>query len=131
VCFFAGAVVERGERGVLLFDAMGLAVFCVTGASKALDFHLGPVQATILGAITGIGGGMLRDVLLREVPGVLRHELYAIPALVGAGIVAIAHVAGTSSALFTLIGAVVCFSMRLAGLRYGLDAPSPVERRRA
>jgi uncharacterized membrane protein YeiH len=125
VCFFAGALVERGERGVQFFDAMGLAVFCVTGASKALDFDLGPVQATILGAITGIGGGMLRDVLLREVPGVLRHELYAIPALLGASVVAIAHVAGSSSALFTLIGAVVCFTMRLAGLHYGIDAPSP------
>lgn len=131
VCFFAGTLVERGERGVLFFDAVGLAVFCVTGASKALDFHLGPVQATILGAITGIGGGMLRDVLLREVPVVLRHELYAIPALTGAGVVAVAHVAGTSSALFTLVGAGVCFTMRLAGLRYGLDAPSPGPRRRA
>jgi uncharacterized membrane protein YeiH len=125
VCYFAGPAVERVQRSVLVFDAMGLAVFCVTGASKALDYHLGPVQATLLGAITGIGGGMLRDVLLREIPTVLRHELYAIPALAGAGVVAIAHVAGSSSALFAVIGAVVCFAMRLAGLRYGLDAPNP------
>jgi uncharacterized membrane protein YeiH len=125
VCFFAGEAVERVQRSVLFFDAMGLAVFCVTGASKALDYHLGPIQAALLGAITGIGGGMLRDVLLREVPTVLRHELYAIPALAGAGVVAIAHVAGSSSALFAVIGAGVCFALRLVGLRYGLDAPSP------
>jgi uncharacterized membrane protein YeiH len=125
VCFFAGAAVERVQRSVLFFDAIGLAVFCVTGASKALEYHVGPVQATILGAITGIGGGMLRDVLLREIPTVLRHELYAIPALAGAGVVAIAHVAGSSSALFAVIGAGVCFAVRLAGLSYGLDAPSP------
>jgi uncharacterized membrane protein YeiH len=128
VCFFAGQAVERVERSVLFFDAMGLAVFCVTGATKALDTHLGPVQAIILGAITGIGGGMLRDVLLSEVPTVLRHDLYAIPALAGAAVVAIAHVAGSDSALFALLGAAVCFAMRLAGLHYGIDAPAPHDR---
>lgn len=128
VCFFAGHAVERLRRGVLFFDAMGLAVFCVTGASTAIDYDLGPVQAVLLGAITGIGGGMLRDVLLREVPIVLRHELYAIPALAGAAVVAVAHVAGSDSGLFMLIGAVVCFAMRLAGMRYGIDAPSARDR---
>jgi uncharacterized membrane protein YeiH len=132
VCFFAGAAVERVQRSVLVFDAMGLALFCVTGASKALGYHLGPAQAIILGAITGIGGGMLRDVLLREVPGVLRHDLYAIPALAGAGVVTLAHGAGSTSGVFALIGAGVCFGLRILGLRYGLDAPAPVgERRRA
>jgi len=130
VCFFAGHAVERVQRSILLLDAMGLAVFCVTGASKALDHHLGPVQATILGAITAIGGGMLRDVLLSEVPTVLRHELYAIPALTGAAVVAIAHVAGSTSAVFALIGATVCFVMRLAGMHYGIDAPAPHDRPR-
>jgi uncharacterized membrane protein YeiH len=125
VCFFASATVERVERSVLFFDAIGLAVFCVTGATKALDYHLGPVQATLLGALTGIGGGMMRDLLLREVPTVLRSELYAIPALIGAAVVAVAHIAGSSSALFTAIGAVACFALRMAGLHYGLDAPSP------
>jgi uncharacterized membrane protein YeiH len=129
VCFVAGTAVERVQRSVLLLDAVGLAVFCVTGATKALDFRLGPVQAVILGAITGIGGGMLRDVLLGEVPTVLRRELYAIPALVGAAVVAAADVAGSTSVVFTLIGAVVCFALRLTGLRYGLDAPSPIEPR--
>jgi uncharacterized membrane protein YeiH len=127
VCFFAAPTVERIQRSVLLFDAIGLAVFCVAGATKALDFHLGPVQAVILGAITGIGGGMLRDVLLGEVPTVLRQELYAIPALAGAAVVAVAHVAGSTSGLWPLIGLVVCLTMRLAGIRYGIDAPSPHE----
>ena len=125
VCFFAGSAVERVQRSVLLFDAIGLAVFCVTGASKALDSGLGPVQAIILGAITGIGGGMVRDVLLSEVPTVLRHELYAIPALAGASVVAVAHLAGSSSGWFTLIGAAVCFAIRVAGLQFGIDAPAP------
>ena len=131
VCFFFGPALERVQRSVLFFDAIGLAVFCVTGASKALGTHVGPVQAIILGAITGIGGGMLRDMLLREIPTVLRHELYAIPALAGAAVVAIAHAAGSNSGLFALIGAVVCFALRLVGLHYGIDAPAPAGARSA
>src|SRR5918911_1897258 len=71
VCFFAGRVLERAERSVMIFDALGLGLFAVTGATKALQFGLGPVQAILLGTITGVGGGMLRDVLLREDPSVL------------------------------------------------------------
>ena len=125
VCFVAPRAVDRLSPGVLFLDAVGLAVFCVTGASKAIDYGLGPVQAALLGAITGIGGGMLRDVLLREVPTVLRHELYAIPALAGAAVVAIASEAGSQSAVFALLGAGVCFVLRMAGLRYGIGLPSP------
>src|SRR6476620_2579777 len=77
VCFFGRPLLERIKRSVLIFDAVGLGLFCVTGATKALDFGVGPVPAILLGAITGVGGGMLRDVLLGEVPTVLRHELYA------------------------------------------------------
>jgi uncharacterized membrane protein YeiH len=131
VCFFAASLLGRIERGVQVFDAMGLAVFCVAGASKATDFGLGPVQAVILGAITGIGGGMLRDILLGETPTVLRRELYAIPALLGAGVMVAAQRAGSSSALFPFLGACVCFGTRMIGLRYGLDVPTArAERRR-
>jgi uncharacterized membrane protein YeiH len=131
VCFFAGQVLDRMQRGIQVFDAMGLALFCVTGASKALDFGLGLAQAVILGAITGIGGGMLRDVLLRQVPTVLRHELYAIPALLGAGVVVAAHEAGSLSPVFPVLGACVCFGTRMVGVRYGIDAPvEPSELRR-
>jgi uncharacterized membrane protein YeiH len=115
---------------VLFFDAMGLAVFCVTGASKALENHLGPVQAIILGAITGIGGGMLRDVLLRQTPTVLRHELYAIPALLGAGIVVAGHGGGSGSAVFPAVGAGACFALRMVGVRFGIDVPNAPSGRR-
>jgi uncharacterized membrane protein YeiH len=134
VCFFAGQMLDRVQRGIQVFDAMGLALFCVTGASKALDFGLGPAQAVILGAITGIGGGMLRDVLLRQVPTVLRHELYAIPALLGAGTVVAAHKAGSLNPVFPILGACVCFGIRMVGLHFGIDAPtepSELRRRRA
>jgi uncharacterized membrane protein YeiH len=131
VCFFANRILERVHRAVLLFDAIGLSLFCVTGASKALAFGLGPAQAIILGAITGTGGGLLRDVLLREVPTVLRNQLYAIPALGGAAVVAIAHSVGSDNGAYALVGAIVCLVVRLIGLRYQVNVPiAPSERRR-
>jgi uncharacterized membrane protein YeiH len=125
VCFFAGGVLDRAERGVMVFDALGLGLFAVTGASKALQYGLGPVQAILLGAVTGVGGGLLRDVLLREIPTVLRQGLYAVPALLGAAVPVIAQRAGTTSPAFPLLGAVVCVVVRLLGLRYALNMPTP------
>ena len=129
VGFFARPLLERAQRRIQILDAMGLALFCVTGASKAVDFGLGPVPAVILGAITGIGGGVLRDMLLGEVPTVLRQELYAIPALLGAAVVVVAHEAGSLSPVFPILGACLCFATRMAGVHYGIDAPiAPSER---
>src|SRR3954453_6793462 len=131
VAFFGGPLLERASRGILILDAMGLALFCVTGASKASDFGLGVVSAAILGAITGIGGGMLRDLTLGEIPTVLRRGLYAIPALVGAGVVVAAHRAGDLSPVYPIVGACLCFGIRMVGVHYDIDAPiAPSERRR-
>ncbi len=131
ISFIAGPMLERLWKGVQVFDAIGLAVFCVAGASKAIEFKLGPAQAIILGAITGIGGGILRDILLRQVPTVLRHELYAVPALIGAGITVMAHVFGSNSIIFPSLGALACFTTRMIGLRFGVDLPiAPSERGR-
>jgi uncharacterized membrane protein YeiH len=129
VCFFARPLLERIRRSVLVFDAVGLGLFSVTGATKALDFGVGPVPAILLGAITAVGGGILRDVLLREVPTVLRHDLYAVPALLGAGVLVAAQANGTSSPVFPVLGATVCVGVRLVGLRYGVNFPiAPSER---
>lgn len=124
VCFVAHSIIERLNGAVLVFDAVGLSLFCVTGASKALTFGLAAPQAVILGAITGIGGGMLRDVLLRDVPTVLRSELYAVPAVGGAGVVAVAHAAGIDDPVFAVAGAIVCLTVRLIGLRCGVTVPT-------
>src|SRR3954465_6606781 len=124
ISFYARPALERIHRSVLVFDAFGLGLFSVTGATKALDFGVGPVPAVLLGAITGIGGGMLRDVLLREVPTVLRHELYAIPALLGAAVLVVAQKSGSDSPVFPVVGVAVCVGVRLAGLRYGVNVPS-------
>lgn len=120
----AHPAINRLQRPIDALDAAGLALFCVTGAATALAHRLGVVDAVILGAITGIGGGMLRDVLVGEIPTVLRGGLYAIPALVGAGIVVVAYHAGDHTLIFPIAGAGVCFLMRLAGLRYGIGLPA-------
>jgi uncharacterized membrane protein YeiH len=123
VTSLAHPAINRLQRPIDALDAAGLALFCVTGAATALAHRLGVVDAVILGAITGIGGGMLRDILVGEIPMVLRGGLYAIPALVGAGIVVVAYHAGDHTVVFPIVGAMVCFVMRMAGLRYGIGLP--------
>jgi uncharacterized membrane protein YeiH len=110
---------------VLVLDAAGLSLFAVTGASKALDLGVGAGQAVILGAITAVGGGTLRDVLTGHVPVVLRSELYAIPALVAATVVVITERAGWYGVTAASAAAVLCFCLRMLGVRYRLDAPRP------
>jgi uncharacterized membrane protein YeiH len=117
-------VMGRIQRPIDTLDAAGLSLFCVTGAATALTHGLGTVEAIILGALTGIGGGMVRDVLVQEIPVVLRGGLYAIPALIGAGIVVLAYREGNYSTAFPIIGAAVCFAIRMAGLRYDLSLPA-------
>jgi uncharacterized membrane protein YeiH len=117
----------RLQGWIDVLDAAGLGLFCVVGADTALAHHLGFADCVILGAVTGIGGGILRDVLVREVPAILRGGFYAIPALCGALIVVTAYRAGDHSLAFPIIGAIVCFVMRIAGMRYGLGLPSAAE----
>jgi uncharacterized membrane protein YeiH len=127
VTSLAHPAMNRLQRPIDALDAAGLALFCVTGAATALTHHLGVVDSVILGAVTGIGGGMLRDILVREIPTVLRGGLYAIPALTGAGIVVVAYHAGDHTVVFPIVGAVACFLMRMAGLRYGLGLPGAAD----
>jgi len=127
--FFAGPTLERLSGPLNVFDAAGLSLFCVTGATKALAFDVGPAQAVLLGVITATGGGMVRDVLVREVPTVFRQELYAVPALIGAAIVVAASSLGHHGAAAALAGAVVCFLIRMVGLRFGLGLPTAPSQR--
>jgi uncharacterized membrane protein YeiH len=123
ITFVAHATLGRLERAILVLDAAGLSLFCVTGASTALDHRLGTVEAIVLGAVTGVGGGVVRDILVREIPVVLRTGLYAIPALLGAAVVVTASNSGVHSLAVPLMGAAVCFVIRLAGLYYDLSVP--------
>jgi len=121
--FFSYPLINRLSSPVLLFDAAGLGLFCVAGADKALAFHAGPVAATLLGMVTGIGGGMVRDVLVMEVPSVLRTELYAVAALLGAAFTVVGQRFGMPLHLAAPIGATLCITLRLLALRYGWHLP--------
>lgn len=119
---FPSAVRQRWNP-VLLFDAAGLALFAVAGAEKALAYGLNPVMATLLGMVTGVGGGMARDILLAEIPIVLRADLYAVAALLGAAVVVIAHVLQWPSGPASLAGAVLCFALRVLAMERGWRLP--------
>ena len=125
VAFVLAGLPDRLNLPINLLDAAGLSLFAVTGASKALDFGLGPGQAIILGAVTAVGGGTVRDVLIGRIPAVLHSGLYAIPALIGAAITVTASRLGLYGLVAALVAATVCFLVRLLGIVFGLDAPRP------
>jgi uncharacterized membrane protein YeiH len=111
------------QRQILLFDMVGLALFAVIGAQKALDHGINPLMAAILGMLTGIGGGMARDVLAGEVPFVLRGDLYAIAALAAGAVVSVGHAAGVAPLISMPLGAVLCIFLRLMAIYRGWRAP--------
>jgi uncharacterized membrane protein YeiH len=123
IAFYWYRVIDRLNSPVLVFDAGGLALFAVSGAGKALAYHAGPVAATLLGMLTGIGGGMVRDVLVREIPTVLRTEVYAVAALIGAAVVVMGRMLHLPSAAAAATGAVLCFGLRLLAMRLGWHLP--------
>jgi uncharacterized membrane protein YeiH len=113
----------RMERVVTIFDAAGLGLFCVTGALKALEFGLGPVPAALMGMVTGVGGGMARDLLAGRVPVVFSSELYATPALAGAAWAVFAQDQGWALAFVALPGVVICFGWRVLAILRNWRAP--------
>ncbi|HWI29479.1 MAG TPA: trimeric intracellular cation channel family protein [Stellaceae bacterium] len=123
ITFWWASAVDRLWSPVLLFDGAGLGLFAVSGAQKALDYGLDPVMAALLGMLTGIGGGIARDVLLAEIPTVLRADLYAVAALAGAAVVVVGNVLGLPSAAVAVAGSLLCFGLRLFAIRGGWRLP--------
>lgn len=124
ITFYWYRIINRLSSPVLVFDAAGLALFAVSGAGKALVFGAGPVAATLLGMLTGIGGGMLRDILVREIPTVLRTELYAVAALIGAAVVVLGRTLHLPTSGAAIAGAVLCFGLRILAMRRGWQLPT-------
>jgi uncharacterized membrane protein YeiH len=123
IIFYGYPLVDRMRRPVLLFDAAGLALFAVAGTQQALVYRLNPVPAALLGMLTGIGGGMARDLLAMQIPSVLREDIYAVAALVGAATVVVGYVLHLPPAPMMLAGAAACFALRLMAMLRGWHLP--------
>jgi uncharacterized membrane protein YeiH len=121
--FYCYPNVSLHQRLMLLPDAVGLGLFAVTGAQKAIDHGINPLMAAVLGMMTGIGGGMTRDVLAGDIPFVLRGDLYALAALAAGAIVSIGTVLGVPPTYLMLLGAAVCIFLRLMAIYRGWRAP--------
>ena len=122
--FFWYPVTKKAASDMLWFDAAGLAFFAVAGAQKALVHGIDPPMAALLGMLTGIGGGMLRDVLVSGIPTVLRADLYALAALAGAGVAVGARLLHLSPMAGAVAGGGLCFALRFMAIRRGWRLPT-------
>src|ERR1700712_3687715 len=116
-------LVERMAHPVVLFDSLGLGLFAVTGAQKALLFGANGEVAVLLGMVTAVGGGVARDVLLNRVPVILQREIYASAALVGAATATCGALLGLASPALTWCAVAACFALRMLSLRYRWNLP--------
>lgn len=123
VIFFCYSHMSRLRTAIVVFDAAGLAFFAVAGAQKAIAFGLNPVMAALLGMLTGIGGGIMRDLLVARTPVVLVGDLYAVAALVGAGLVVAGHLLHWPIVPTAIAAAAVCFAIRVTAFRHGWSLP--------
>ncbi|GAA0299194.1 TRIC cation channel family protein [Kineococcus aurantiacus] len=121
--FWGQRLLVRVYRPILVFDTIGLSLFSVTGAQLAVDAGAGAGQAILLGGLTGVGGGTLRDVLVRKVPSILTGGLYAVPALLGACVAVAGPLLGVESGVAAFAGGVVCAGLRTGGVLRGWQAP--------
>lgn len=125
IAFILSRRLDRLAMPITVLDAIGLSVFAVLAAYKALNMGFGVPQAIIVGTVTAVGGGTIRDVMIGRIPTVLRSELYAIPALIGAGCAAAGYSFGHHGTVAALSAATVCFAIRMVGVRFDLHAPRP------
>lgn len=131
VTLLAHPELERLGRTLLIFDAAGLGIFCVDGTARAIDHGLGPVAAASLGVTTAVGGGVLRDVIARETPALVRpdSELYALPAFAGALAVGVVSSVDAFNAVFGAAVAAGIFLVRVLALHRHWRGPRAWRRR--
>ena len=126
VTFLYHPGVERISRFVRILDAAGLAVFAIGGSLKALGAGMDPLTSVIVGGITAVGGGIVRDLLAGQVPEVLRREMYALPALLGSALIVTAHHFDAINP-FVIWGCVaLVFGMRMVAVVLDVHAPKPL-----
>jgi uncharacterized membrane protein YeiH len=105
-------------------DAAGLSLFAVAGTAKALNFNIHPLLATMMGVITGVGGGTIRDILITQVPTVLRSDIYAVAALLGAVVMILALKSKLPQSVATALGITACFVLRMLAVYHHWNLPT-------
>lgn len=123
ITYLAVRWLSRFEHLIVVFDAVGLGFFAVSGASKALALGASPIGAVLLGMLTAVGGGTLRDILIRRVPSIMYEDLYATSALVGALVVVVASFFGIGGILPSIVGFAAAVLLRLVAWRFKISAP--------
>jgi uncharacterized membrane protein YeiH len=123
--FWLHPQVSRLRRMVLILDAAGLGLFVATGTLKALDTGIPPAGACIIGLITGIGGGLVRDLLTGQIPTVLQREVYAIAGLLGCACVVVLEACDLRRTILIALAAALVFGLRLVALRRNWSVPTP------
>lgn len=120
--------IARLARPLVVLDAAGLGLFAVAGARKALDAGIAAVGACAIGLVTAIGGGIIRDVLVREIPVVLHREIYATAALIGTFVVVVADRLGVPDTLTAVVAIAVTFVIRVVSKWRRWSAPVAARR---
>ncbi|MHC8395177.1 trimeric intracellular cation channel family protein [Pseudomonas sp. LB3P93] len=120
---FHEQVLSWSGSTLIVLDAAGLALFAVAGAQKALNFGISPFVSMLMGTITGVGGGVLRDIVLARVPVVLQADLYASSAFVGAAVLIIGRRCGVPPVACALLAGAACLALRLLSVSYGWQLP--------
>ena len=121
---FFQSVEEIPEFALLVVDAAGLSLLAVAGAEKALEYKLTPIAAVMMGGLTGVGGYTIRDILLAEIPSVLRVDFLASAALIGAAVLVAARMFHVSPGRAALLGGAVCFFLRVAAVWRHWELPT-------
>jgi uncharacterized membrane protein YeiH len=125
--FFLYRFLLRIPANVMIdLDAMGLALFAVAGTEKALEYELSPFIAVLLGTITAVGGGTIRDIFLAQVPRVLNSDVYATAALVGAIVLVACRKAKVPPVWAAILGGAVCFLVRVIAVSHHWNLPKAV-----
>jgi uncharacterized membrane protein YeiH len=123
IAIVAYAPVRRMRQPVLFFDAIGLGLFAVAGAQKSLSYGHNAEVSILLGIVSAVGGGVMRDVVLSRVPAILDREIYASAALLGAGVQVGCYYAGWTAWWTPWFATFACVSIRLASLYFGWRLP--------
>ena len=121
--FLAAPLLQRVERLLLWADAIGLSVFCVAGAAKSYALTGSAEVAVVMGVVTAVLGGIIRDVVCNEIPLILRQDIYATAAFAGALAYVAAQALSLDIELSLWIGAGICFLIRASALLWGWSLP--------